>query len=78
MNRDGGPAFPVIVEGGELSGLHPEFDSGMSLRDWFAGQALSALINSLHVDTTTSNYVFAEAAYQLADAMLNEREKIHD
>lgn len=34
---DGGPAFPC--EGGSNSGLHP--DPGMSIRDWFSGQALT-------------------------------------
>jgi len=37
----GGPAFPTIAVGpaGDLYGDH-----GMSLRDWFAGQALVGLI----------------------------------
>lgn len=40
--NDGGPAFPC--EGGPESGLYP--DSGMSLRDWFAGMAMQEMIGS--------------------------------
>ena len=39
MPNDGGPAFPFIVPPSE------DFQNimdGMSLRDWFAGQALAA------------------------------------
>lgn len=32
--RDGGPAFPVSIPGCGDNGWH-----GMTLRDWFAGQA---------------------------------------
>lgn len=55
---DGGPAFPVP--------LNARF--GMSLRDWFAGQALAGLLaNELH-DATWDG--FAADAYGLADAMI--------
>lgn len=40
MKNDGGPAFPQIGR------MFPV--SGMSLRDWFAGQALSGLLASGH------------------------------
>jgi hypothetical protein len=50
---------------------------GMTLRDWFAGQALSALIGS---EKPGSGYFklpseVANAAYDMADAMLAERKK---
>ena len=41
--NDGGPAFPNRG-GNTLS--HPSYD-GMSLRDWFAGQALAGWISAL-------------------------------
>lgn len=45
----------------------------MSLRDWFAGQALAGMMaRGGVVDTPTA---FAEAAYGMADAMLKAREK---
>ena len=59
--NDGGPAFPV--------GLLP----GMSLRDYFAGQALAGLIAC--PNTSGGEKDFARNAYKLADAMLAEREK---
>ena len=69
---DGGPAFPV-------SDMAPAF--GMSLRDWFAGQALPAAMAAQVVATRQgSTYADAEAfaantAYHLADAMLAARRK---
>lgn len=57
---------------------------GMSLRDWFAGQALPALLARASVaavkestDATGEDIeaFFAGAAYDLADAMLTERAK---
>lgn len=43
---------------------------GMTLRDWFAGQALIGLTGSPHRA--------AEAAYEYADAMLEARSKPAD
>lgn len=74
QHNDGGPAFPA-----------PHITTqGMTLRDWFAGQALSG------IRELQGNYVSdsdqerrtaerraewaAEAAYRYADAMLKERE----
>lgn len=59
-------AFPVVV---------PEaWDSvqnGMSLRDYFAGQALIALINKNDI---RSAEIIAENAYVYADYMMTERD----
>ncbi len=45
--KDGGPAFPVppgtMTSGGDI--WYP--CDGMSLRDWFAGQALMAMIGKI-------------------------------
>lgn len=43
---------------------------GMTLRDWFAGQAMAALIAERPV-----NEKMVAEAYQCADAMLAERQK---
>ncbi len=77
--NDGGPAFPVIAE----NGLGHVSD-GMSLRDWFAGQALTSakeLLFSTQGGAITgwpeSVNVAAEIAsraYLIADAMLVARE----
>lgn len=48
---------------------------GMSLRDWFAGQALAASDwTSGGGEITASKY--SAACYEFADAMLAEREKV--
>lgn len=67
-------AFPVdrYTQGGIKSG----HGQGMSLRDWFAGQALAGIIaNPSLADMLTPNYIkqYAESSYSIADAMLEER-----
>jgi hypothetical protein len=63
--NDGGPAFGN-------PGTY-EHTRGMSLRDWFAGQALSAF-HDIPINEAASQFR-AAVAYQLADAMLAERSK---
>ena len=73
--NDGGPVFPqdIVIR-------HPNGESavlrhiGMSLRDWFAGQALVALPH-MGCGCDLENDELAAAAYQIADAMLAERAK---
>jgi hypothetical protein len=76
---DGGQAFPVawreINEGGQS---YPAIQAGMSLRDWFAGQAMAAIIAKIpaaygkRTDFHTYKSV-ALGAYDYADAMLAAR-----
>ena len=64
MNNEA--AFPVVVPA--------DWDSvqnGMSLRDYFAGQALIALINKNDI---RSAEMVAENAYVYAEAMMQERD----
>jgi hypothetical protein len=66
--NDGGPAFPLNASdawGGPVQ--------GMSLRDWFAGQALAGLMAE-PTDTPVATAKYARAAYIMADAMLKARE----
>ena len=73
---DGGPAFPVErVEFADRI-QYP----GMSLRDWFAGQALAGLSNDILrirvadlAGGIAGGMTEARAAYTLADAMLKAR-----
>jgi len=45
---------------------------GMSLRDWFAGQALA---NTIYVDSEGSSVDTARYAYAVADEMMNTRKE---
>lgn len=64
--KTGGPAFPCPV--GHIECAHPE---GMSLRDWYAGQALSGVLASR--DREYSFADFAADAFGYADAMIAEK-----
>lgn len=76
MNKkinDGGVAFPnahtIPTE------THPGWKGkeGMSLRDWFAGMALSG--RQLKIDDDTDLDVLAEVYYKMADALIERRLK---
>lgn len=55
-------------------GSYVAYFAGMSLRDWFAGQALEAMIHlSRDDDGGWADSTVAQGAYQLADAMLAAR-----
>jgi len=70
---DGGLAFPALDMNGDGPG-------GMTLRDYFAWQVIAGIFASgkeiqsdgvkLHLSSE-----FAELAYNIADAMLKERDK---
>lgn len=66
---DNPPAFPIV-----LPHEYEFADGGMTLRDWFAGQALAGLS---HVDPWVGANSRAQAAYEQADAMLTTREAQH-
>lgn len=83
--KDGGPAFPLECNVESLAdeeGQHRAFavghlqqHAGMSLRDYFAAKAMQSLVvNSIWTDLVSKDAV-AGAAYEMADAMLAEREK---
>lgn len=59
------PAFPNVSNS---AGGHSKGYLGMTLRDWFASQALGA------VKAEGSNEAVAQAAYSIADAMIKERQ----
>lgn len=59
------PAFPVES--------HNQVYSGMTLRDWFAGQALKGMCPNPEIGETWES--LAADAYDAADAMLKERAK---
>ena len=69
--NNGGPAFPV----------HPEIreqepHAGMKLRDYLAAKAMQgAIADSCGVHTALDPAIHAVWAYQMADAMVKERER---
>lgn len=70
--NDGGPAF----SGANLYDGKPDYrTSGMSLRDWFAGQALVSGWLPTQVAAEVGVQQLAWHCYDIADAMLAERAK---
>lgn len=59
-------AFPLVS-----SDIQNVYDSGMELRDWFAGQALASLDDSKFSSVEGT----AHRAYEIADAMMEARKK---
>lgn len=75
--NDGGPAFPAPMFTRQADGqpmCPQEFGlGGMTLRDWFAGQAMSAMV--VDAESYGNEITLAECAYIQADAMLSERKE---
>lgn len=75
LHQQGGYAFPRGPIGEDCGKPYGQTD-GMTLRDWFAGQAiLAAVVQSAHDDAPVEQNARAAAAwaYAVADAMLAER-----
>ena len=66
---DGGPAFPT--EPNKQPGFY--LHHGMSLRDWFAGQALAIVYMRFETSADPCPSDLAIQAYFIADAMLEAR-----
>ena len=68
---DGGPAFPheELNDDGSFFSVH----KGMSLRDWFAGQALNQATREIWAEHKFEDV--AKRCYLFADAMLEARNK---
>ena len=82
MSNDGGPAFPLIselrqwYEQGEKVGYYHDGDPGMTLRDYFAGEAMHS--PAPVVPTTCGGEpdldAMAQWNYAYADAMIRARQ----
>jgi len=79
--NDGGPAFPCSVRKAEKCMDEGGYgymrtvtlnEGGMTLRDWFAGQALAGVAT---LDTPRPFEDDAATCYKFADAMLKAREQ---
>lgn len=83
IKDDGGPAFPIPIstcyDGGIYNTLEQSCgkNGGMTLRDYFAGQALMGL-RAAELDGNTALWtseMVAKLSYLDADAMLEARKK---
>lgn len=61
--KDGGPAFPPSL---------PGYNHGMSIRDFFAANAMQGMLSAGSISPYKAISVWA---YQVADEMLAAREK---
>jgi len=75
--QDGGPAFPQSDLSAYGMGPSATGTDGMSLRDWFAGQALAGCLASITTTGPIPNLEksVAQSAYDYADAMLAARNR---
>lgn len=75
FKENGGPAFPSsynsFASGGSGGGGYS--NQGMSLRDYFAAQAMTAIMSSKELYEYMTTEMIASEAYEQADAMLEER-----
>lgn len=71
--NDGGQAFPAL-KSSSLSSYHADHYNvgGMTLRDYFAGQALAGMCSR---ESWLSYEDVAASVYRMTDTMLKEREK---
>ena len=78
QNNNGGPAFPVhgggMLDGEQDDARNQILQGGMTLRDWFAGQALMGLCaDPSNHELYDDEHDAAKSAYDIADAMLEAR-----
>ena len=74
-SNDGGSAFPLL-DGYHLDGRHRSGEAGMTLRDYFAGQALAGILASANFGNV-KDWIGGKA-YEAADSMLAARERKED
>jgi hypothetical protein len=66
------PAFPVPAFPGDQNTPPIRPNSGMGIRDWFAGMAMQALLSK---DSSRMEYeILADVAYDIADSMMEHKE----
>jgi hypothetical protein len=70
--NDGGPAFPVPND------ANTNGQEGMTLRDWFAGQALVGKLAAASIREDGYHSKYAAECYTIADAMLAARNAAND
>lgn len=80
--NDGGPAFPSPTDRFPDGCVNAWMEYGMSLRDWFAGEAIKGICDVCQFDTPepmeSREQMLARKCYSFADAMLAARERKED
>lgn len=75
MKDTGGPAYPTVPKNhGYEDTYGTGSGSGMTLLDWFAGQALCGLLSDHTIERVTPEG-YAKSAYDYAEEMIAERMK---
>lgn len=75
----GGPAFPLgcfIHPNGEIVPMSAWVAEGLTIRDWFAGMALTGICANSALDHSKDPAVYGRVAYGLADAMIVQRDAL--
>jgi hypothetical protein len=71
------PAFPVQAYPGDASNPKVRPNTGMSMRDYFASNAMTGLLaNPEEISLNAPVEEIADFSYKLANAMLVRREKV--
>ena len=74
IDDDGGPAF--AMQATEVVGRLCSGNEGMTLRDWFAGQAMAPVLAAVFAGQREETFDFvAERCYHTADAMIAEKRR---
>jgi len=74
LKPDGGPAFPIPYNTDMDGYVYAPHASGMTLRDWFAGQIAGGMAaHSGTMGTPFGPGDIAQRSYEVADAMLAAR-----
>jgi hypothetical protein len=69
------PAFPVPAFPGDQNTPPIRPNSGMGMRDWFAGLAMQAFVSKLNKSNDGLDDIeIAHIAYDIADAMMEYKE----
>ena len=73
MKDEGGPAFPQPSHNGNFVSEYGM--GGMTLRDYFAGQALMGFLSLYKMNGPEDQITVSKISYEIADSMLAERTK---
>jgi hypothetical protein len=67
-------SFDDLLGKPEIQAFPDEFETGMTLRDYFAAKAMQGMVNSDNYANSSYNNI-ANYSYTMADAMLKARSK---